>query len=307
VTKQVYRIGTRGSTLAKRQTEIVRGQLMERYPETQWDVVVVQSTGDMQSDVPLASLAGEGIFVKELEQALLDREIDLAVHSLKDVPLTGSSEELTIAAVPERASPFDALVSSTQMSIDELPEGARVGSSSLRRQSQLLHLRPDLIMIPIRGNLDTRLKKLVSEGLDAIVVAAAGLQRLSYDDLVVELLTQIVPEPGQGALAMQARRDHLDLCADVLALNDEHAYVTTEAERAVLRALGGGCRVPIGAYAEIKDMQMRITGVVASPDGQRLVRDEIYGSTADREQLAMRLAEELQSLGADDILGEMGK
>ena len=302
-----YIVGTRGSALATRQAELIRADLAARYATVGWETVSIASSADRQPDAPLAALSREGVFVKELEQALLRGEIDLAVHSLTDMPLTGSPDPLMIGAIPERVAPYDALVSRTGATLDRLPRGARLGSSSLRRHSQLLHLRPDLVMVPIRGNVDTRLKKIETEQLDGVVIAAAGLIRLELHDRISELLQQLIPEPGQGALAVQIRREDRGLRELVAALEHAPTRLAVEAERSLLAALGGGCRVPIGALADVHGETLRLQGVVASPDGTRLVRAELSGPARDGIALGQRLAAQLITLGAQDILAGRAK
>ena len=302
-----YLLGTRGSALARRQAELIRESLAARYVNVGWEIMTIASSGDRQSDTPLAAMAGEGIFVKELEQALLRGDIDLAVHSLKDLPLTGTPSALMTAAIPERVEPHDALVSRDGSKLADLPRGARVASSSLRRQSQLLHVRPDLAIVPIRGNVDTRLKKLESEELDGVVLAAAGLIRLGLQDRISELLQQLVPEPGQGALAVQVRCEDRGLRELVESLDHVSTRTAVEAERSLLAALGGGCRVPIGALGTMDGTTLTLQGIVASPDGTRVVRDAISGPATDAARLGRQLAEQLSALGAREILADVGR
>ncbi len=297
-----YRLGTRGSLLARRQAELIREQLGHCAPDVEWTIVPITASADQRPEAPLATISGEGIFVKELEHALLRDDIDLAVHSLKDIPLEGSPPALVMAAIPEREEPHDALVSREGHRLMQLPHRARLGSSSLRRQSQLLHLRPDLEIVPIRGNVDTRLKQLETERLDGVVVAAAGLMRLGLQHRISDVLHALIPEPGQGALAVQIRQADTALHEMVRALDDAPTRLAVETERHVLRALGGGCRVPIGALAEIRGGTMRLQGVVASPDGKRLIRREVMGPAETADRMATQLAEQLCVSGAREIL-----
>ena len=297
------RIGTRASALAMRQAELVRQRLCERFPNRTFALHPVTSPADRQPDAPLVTLGGEGVFVKELETALLKEEIDLAVHSLKDLPLA-SPQGLRIAAVLAREEARDALIARASASVEALPSGAQVGTSSLRRQSQLSAHRSDLRIAEIRGNVDTRLRKLDEGRYDAIVVAACGLQRLGLANRITQLLdiSLMTPEPGQGALAVEARTH--DVTADELAaaLEDPVSRACVEAERAFLRALGGGCRVPIAAYAQVRDRMLWLRGAVLTPDGRQQLRGELTGPIDEPVALGERLATQLISSGALDLL-----
>src|SRR5438105_4175481 len=260
-------IASRGSQLALWQARWVAGQLAARGHETR--IEIIKTTGDKITDVPLAKVGTKGLFTKEIEEALLDGRADLAVHSLKDLP-TELPEGLVLAAVPEREDPRDAVVGKR---LADLPHGSRVGTSSLRRSAQLRKLRPDLVIESVRGNLDTRLRKLDEGQYDAILLAAAGLKRLGWADRIAEILPveQMCPAVGQGALAIETRAtgSGYDACA-LLDHAETRAAVT--AERALLSALGGGCQVPIGAHAAVAAGRVHLVAVVASPDGATLVR-----------------------------------
>lgn len=295
-------IGTRGSQLALWQAHWVERQLQARGIGTR--IEIIKTTGDKITDVALAKVGAsaglKGVFTKEIEEALLGGQIDLAVHSLKDLP-ADLDERLALGAIPERADPRDALVGKT---LAELRPGATVGTSSLRRAAQLRHLRPDLHVENIRGNIDTRLRKL-EEGLyDAILLAAAGLHRMGWQNRIAETLDPQVMAPaiGQGALGIEIRAGD-DATREMLEpLNHPDTATTTSAERALLRALGGGCQVPLGGYAHLENGRLRLDAVVVSPDGQTLVRAAVEGSSGDPEGLGQRAAKELRAQGAEAIM-----
>ncbi|HUV04191.1 MAG TPA: hydroxymethylbilane synthase [Armatimonadota bacterium] len=298
-------VGTRGSTLALRQTNWVTDRLKALHPGLEIQVRTIKTKGDRVLDVPLAKIGDKGLFVKELELALLRREIDLAVHSMKDVP-TQLPEGLCIAAVPERADPSDVLVTKGPGLVD-LPAGARIGSSSLRRRAQLLNYRPDLEISDLRGNLDTRLRKLSDGEFDGIVLAYAGLYRMGWTDRVTEKIPPgiCLPAVGQGALAIEAREGDTDVIEILKALDHAESHAAVLAERSFMRALGGGCQVPAGALAWIEAGNLKLAGVVASLDGSRLVRGETHGGPDNAEQLGQELARALRAAGADEILREL--
>jgi hydroxymethylbilane synthase len=301
--KRVLAIGTRGSSLARCQAEIVRAKLEERHPDRQFELVIVQAKADLNPEVPLVALGGEGIFVKELEQALISDRIDLAVHSLKDLPLEAPAG-LAVAAVLERDEMRDALIARSGRPLEELSSGSTIGTSSLRRRSQLLHRRKDLTLLEIRGNVDTRLRKLMEGQYDAIVVAACGLIRLGLEERITQLLdlSWMLPEPGQGALAIETRADDATIRTLVAPLNHAATRACVEAERSLLRALGGGCRVPIAAYGEMNGSQLHLEGAVVAPDGSRQLRDTLQGPMTDPIALGERLAAQLTAQGAKALL-----
>jgi len=306
-------VGSRQSSLALTQTQQVIEQLEQIAIGEGWDLQFsirkIVTQGDRILDVTLSKVGGKGLFVKEIEQALLDGEIDLAVHSMKDVPSV-LPEGLTIGAVPKRVDPRDALISRGNLPLAELPHGARVGTSSLRRACQLKAYRPDLQLESIRGNIDTRLKKLETEGFDAILLAAAGLQRIGWLDRVSEYLSPelCVPAVGQGALGIECREGDSQIMELLAKLNDRVTERSVAAERAYLRKLNGGCQVPIGAYAVCQgadnEGELQLTGIVGSPEGDVMIKESLIGD--DPHELGEKLAEVMIRLGADRILAEMG-
>jgi hydroxymethylbilane synthase len=291
-------IGSRGSQLALWQARWVQARLAELGVETR--IEIIKTTGDKITDVPLAKVGTKGLFTKEIEEALLAGRVDLAVHSLKDLP-TEVPVGLTVAAIPAREDARDAMVG---CALGGLPQGAHVGTSSLRRSAQLLALRPDLVIGPVRGNLDTRLRKLAEGQYDAILLAAAGLKRLGWSDRIRELLPADVmcPAVGQGALAIETRDDDGEAFHIVRRLDDSGARAAVTAERAVLSALGGGCQVPIGGHATVDAGRLHLTAIVASPDGRAIVRREKTGPVCDARMLGSVLARELLEGGARPIL-----
>lgn len=299
-------LGTRGSRLAVWQAEWVRARLREIAPDVAVTLQRIKTSGDKMLDVPLAKIGGKGLFVKEIEEALLQGAIDLAVHSMKDVP-TALPEGLEILCVPEREDPRDALISREATPLDRLPVGARVGTSSLRRQAQLLHRRPDLTIQMLRGNLDTRLRKLRDGEFDAIVLAAAGLKRMGWAEQVTEYLPAEVSLPaiGQGALGLEGRTDDGFVRDIVSALEHPPTRAAVVAERALLERLEGGCQVPIAAHARLAGERLRLDGLIASVDGRRLVRDHVEGLAAEARELGRRLAERLLHQGGEAILNEI--
>jgi len=301
--RELIRVGTRGSKLALAQTNWVIEQIKGHYPHLRVETVIIKTKGDKILDVPLAKVGGKGLFVKEIEEALLREEIDLAVHSMKDVP-TELPEGLEIAIIPERESPFDVLISRENISFEDLPPGARVGTSSLRRTAQLRAKRPDLRIENLRGNLDTRLRKL-SEGLyEAIIVAEAGLLRLGLGDIPRERFSTevMLPAIGQGALAIEIRKADTELREGLSFLHHEETAVAVAAERAFLERLGGGCQVPLAAYARLNQRNLVVEALIADPSGEPLLRDQLEGPPSQAAEMGRRLAEELLSRGGQKIL-----
>jgi len=299
-------LGTRGSKLAVHQSEWVQARLQELAPGLTISLKRIQTSGDKILDVPLANIGGKGLFVKEIEDALLSGEIDLAVHSMKDVP-TALPDGLEILCVPPREDARDALITRDGRRLGELKPGARIGTSSLRRQAQLLHHRPDLVIEMLRGNLDTRLRKLREGHFDAIVLAAAGLRRLGWDAEITEYLPVelSLPAIAQGALGIEARRDD-HVVRDLLARFEHRpTRMTVTAERALLHRLEGGCQVPIAAHALLEGDTLTLDGLVASVDGRRMIRQQIRGQAADAHQLGTTLGERLLAAGGDVILKEI--
>ena len=294
-------IGTRGSQLALWQANWVKGRLaLQGQPS---ELRIIKTTGDKLENIPLTASGSKGLFIKEIQEALLDGSVDLAVHSLKDLP-TESTAGLMIAAVPEREDARDVLISFSGAPFDKLPRGARIGTSSLRRQSQLRLLRADLEIIPMRGNLDTRLRKLDRRDCDAIVLAAAGLHRLGWKPRITEYFSsnQICPAVGQGALAIECRESDTRTVQILQELDDRSTHLAVRAERAMLLSLGGGCQVPIAAYAVNRGEQLMLQGVVADLQGQSVIRAEAEGHGDDPEELGTRVAEDLLRQGAQAIL-----
>ncbi|MEW6171564.1 MAG: hydroxymethylbilane synthase [Bacillota bacterium] len=296
-------VGTRGSALALEQTGIVVDALKRSWPEYRFKIETIKTTGDKILDVALAKIGDKGLFTKELEIALLNRKIDFAVHSMKDVP-TLLPEGLVIGAVLEREYPGDVMVSTSGTVLDALPPGARVGTSSLRRQAQLKNYRPDLRILPVRGNLNTRLNKLKAGDFDAIVLAWAGLVRLGMEGHITQRLPYSVclPAVGQGAIGIEIRAEDPEITRIVGVLDDADSKAQILAERALMRRLEGGCQVPIGALASTADEELTIEGIVADLNGQRLVRAQESGSIFHAEEVGVRLAEKLLGMGAREIL-----
>ncbi len=299
-------VGTRGSPLALWQAKWVQQQLREIAPQLSVEVQRIKTSGDKILDVPLAKIGGKGLFVKEIEEALLRGEIDLAVHSMKDVP-TALPDGLGILCIPPRENPQDVLVSRQGQTLEQLPTGARIGTSSLRRQAQLLRRRPDFHISMLRGNLDTRLRKVREGEFDAIVLAAAGLRRMGWVDQVTEYLAPEVSLPaiGQGALAIEGRTSDSFVRDLLQPLDDPPTRTAVTAERALLDRLEGGCQVPIGAHATITGDRLALDALIASVDGRRVVRDRIEGPVSDARDLGLHLAERLLSQGGDEILKEI--
>ncbi len=299
------RIGTRASQLALWQANWVKSELEKRYPGMTVSLVKIKTTGDKILDVPLAQVGGKGLFVKEIEEAMLRGEIDIAVHSMKDVP-TEFPEGLGLYCITEREDPRDAVIS-RGVKYADLPQGARVGTSALRRQAQLLKVRPDLEMVVIRGNVETRIRKLETEKLDAVILAAAGLKRLGFTDKVTEYLSTdlSIPAIGQGALGIECRLDNEEVKETIAFFNHPDTAHAVRAERALLWRCEGGCQVPIAAYGKVTGDELTLTGFVASVDGRRSVKESITGPAVDGEKLGIALAERLLKAGAHEILSEV--
>ena len=296
-------LGTRGSPLALCQAQLVQAKLEARVSDCSWRREIITARADTHPELPLTALGSEGVFVKELETALLERRIDLAVHSMKDLPLD-LAPRLCIAAVLERDEPRDALVARSGQSLGTLPAGTRVGTSSLRRRSQLLRRRPDLVMLEIRGNVDTRLRKLDEGRYDAIVVAACGLMRLDLAQRITVYvdMADMLPEPGQGALAVEARADDAETLNAVRVLDHAESRACVDAERSFLRALEGGCRVPIAAYASVRQGIITLQGAVIATDGTSALRAQLDGPARNPVALGTHLAEQLTAQGARALL-----
>ncbi len=299
-------IGSRGSALALWQANAIDGMLRARFPGLRVRVEIIHTTGDKNLDTALSRIGDKGLFTKELESALLERRIHLAVHSLKDLA-TSLPPGLTLAAVTRRHRPEDVLVAPEGMTLAKLPAGATVASGSLRRRAQLLHLRPDLNIVDVRGNVPTRLQKYRTNKWDGMILAAAGLERLDLAHEIAEVIppTTMIPAVGQGALGIETRGDDEDVIAMVRELEHPETRSAAMAERALLRELEGGCQVPIGAFATVQGKKIRLDGVIASLDGKHLVRDRIEGAVLDAERLGAELAARLADAGGREILEEI--
>ena len=302
----IFKIGTRGSKLALVQSQWVKEKVEAEHPDVKVELLTIKTTGDKMLDTPLSLIGGKGLFVKEIEEALLKKQVDVAVHSIKDVPAE-LPEGLIISTFPERQDPHDALISTGNQTLEQLPKGARVGTSSLRRSAQLLCMRPDLDLVPLRGNVDTRLKKLEAGEFQAIILAAAGLRRLGLAKRISQIIpsTQILPAIGQGALGLEVRRDNEQIIKLLAFLNNEQTEVTVKAERAFLKRLEGGCQVPIAAYASLNGEELHLEGLVAELDGTRFIRDEISGKKGRATEIGDSLARRLLDSGADKILARI--
>ena len=300
-------IATRESRLALWQAEHVKARLEALYPACSVELLGMTTRGDQILDRPLAKVGGKGLFVKELETALLDRRADIAVHSMKDVPMV-LGDEFSMVCISEREVPLDAFVSSRYESLDDMPPGAVVGTSSLRREAQLHAQYPMLAVTSLRGNLDTRLRKLDEGQYDAIILAAAGLTRLGLGDRIRGVLPAelSLPAAGQGALGIEALSTRPEVAAWMAPLHDGVSAACVNAERAVSRALAGSCEVPLGAYAIPRDGGLWLRGFVALPDGTRFARSELSGAIDEAEALGLAVAEELRGQGAEAILAELG-
>ncbi len=296
------RIGSRGSQLALWQANHISALLRDRGQKV--EIEIIKTTGDKITEVALAKVGTKGMFTKEIEEALAEGRVDLAVHSLKDLP-TEVSVGFEIAAITQRENPRDVFCSRKYKSIDELPHGARIGTSSLRRQAQLKAVRPDLEIHPLRGNVDTRLRKLEAGEYDAVILAAAGLNRLGKTELVRQVISAEImcPAAGQGALAIEIRANDSGTRQLLAFLDDTTARATTTCERALLNKLGGGCQVPIGAFAEVRDGRLHLDAIVARPDGTKLLRESQDGG--DPVRLGETVGEALLRRGGDAILEEV--
>lgn len=303
MTNQTIRIATRGSRLALWQSNHVRDLLLAKHPELRIELVTIVSTGDTVQDQPLVEIGSVGLFTKEVQDAVLDGRADLAVHSLKDLP-TQTHPELELAAVPERAEPSDALISPKHGRVENLPLGATVATSSLRRRAQLLHRRSDLKVVDIRGNVETRLRKLDEESLDGVLLACAGLERLGLEDQITERLPHdlMLPAVGQGALGIECRRNDTVLIQLLSGLNHELTRQAVEGERMVMRLLEGGCHVPLAAHATVDEGTMRLAAVVCDVDGKRRFAAEEQGPASDCLMLGKSAADDLLKQGVRDVL-----
>jgi len=299
-------IGSRGSQLALWQANWVKSQLENLHGNADISIRVITTSGDKIKDVPLSKIGGKGLFVKEIEEALLAKEIDLAVHSMKDVPIEIPSQ-LEISIITKRENPLDALISKNGIKLADLPQGATIGTSSLRRSSQLLNHRNDFKIHPLRGNVDTRLKKVEEGKYDAILLASAGLNRLGWSNRITEEISHeiIIPAMGQGALGIETRLGDTKTYNFISSLNHEQTNYEVSAERALVGKLDGGCQVPIGAYAKIEGNLITLKGLVASLDGKIIHKSEIVGPIDDAINIGQDLGEELLKMGANEILEKL--
>lgn len=300
---QRLRIGTRGSLLARTQTGMVVEALRAAHPDVEIETQIIQTTGDVQRNVPFAQVGTKGMFVKEIEQALLDGAIDVGVHSLKDMP-SELPAGLELACVPPREDPLDALLSRTGVPFADLPQYAVIGTSSLRRQAQLRALRPDLRVEELRGNLDTRMRKLDEGEYDAILLAVAGLNRLGLGERITERLAPeiCVPAAGQGALALETRCGDTQTLALLQKLHDSQTAAAVTAERSFLETLGGGCSVPAGALATLQEDRLHLIGLIAAPTGRQVIRAEHSGALSDAAHIGAELSATLLAQGGRELL-----
>ncbi len=303
MSNNTIRIATRKSPLALWQAEHVRAALMAAHPGLQVEIHGMTTRGDKILDTPLAKIGGKGLFVKELEVGMLEGAADIAVHSMKDVPVDFPAG-LQLAVILEREDPRDAFVSNDYDSIEDLPQGAKLGTASLRRQCQISAYRPDLEILPLRGNVNTRLSRLDNGEYDAIILAAAGLKRLGFDDRIRSALSpqQSLPAIGQGAIGIECRSDDARVQALLQPLHHEQTAVCVAAERAMNERLNGGCQVPIAGYATLDGERLSISGLVGEPDGSRILREQISGKIEEAAALGASIAESLLEQGADEIL-----
>jgi hydroxymethylbilane synthase len=303
----MLRLGTRASRLARWQTDHVAGALRALHPQLELTERLLTTAGDRDETTPLPEIGGKGVFTDALEQALRTGEIDLAVHSLKDLPVE-ESPELVLAAVGRRADPRDVVIAKDGWTLETLPAGARVATCSTRRSAQILAARPDLTLVPLRGNVDTRVRKALDGAYDAIVIAAAGVLRLGLGDAITQYLPLdvVLPAPGQGALAVQCRADDRVTRALLADLDDSNVRAATDAERGFLEGLGGGCAAPIAAHAEVERgggaAWLRVRGLVASLDGRRVVRVEASGPAAGARMLGLQLAADARIRGVEELV-----
>lgn len=306
MTNKTIRIATRKSPLALWQAEFVKAELEKAHPGIQVELLKMSTQGDKILDTPLAKIGGKGLFVKELEKCLFDKEADIAVHSMKDVPVE-LPEGLFLPVICEREDPRDAFVSNKYKSIDELPQGAVVGTSSLRRQCQLKRVRPDLKIIDLRGNVGSRLAKLDNGDYDAIILASAGLIRLELQSRITQFISSdvILPAIGQGAVGIECREGDAETLALISVLNHSETHTRVAAERALNHRLEGGCQVPIAGFAELKDNQIVMRALVGSTDGTQMITGEVSGPAEQAAALGTSLADDLLNRGAREILREL--
>lgn len=302
------RIGTRGSALALWQAQFIESELEKHYPDLKLERVIIKTQGDRDQKSSLTRIGGQGLFTKTIEEALLANKIDIAVHSLKDLPST-MSEGLMLAAVPQRGPVEDVLITSDGKKLDELPAGARIATGSIRRRCQLLKMRPDLQIEDLRGNIDTRLRKLHELNLDGIIMALAAIRRLQISDVKLQVFStsEMIPAIGQGAIGVQIRQADQELFEKLQPLNHRPSFLAALAERSLLRTLDTGCQFPVGGFASLNGDHLSLIGFVGSSDGQQLVKDQISGPAEQAEQLGVELAKHLLKQGAEPILMKFRK
>jgi len=301
-----FKIGTRGSKLALTQTNFVADKLKKIMPEAEIEICIIKTSGDVMQDVSLLTIGGQGVFVKELEDALLSKKIDLAVHSMKDVP-GETPDELIFAAILPREDMRDVLVSRDNIKMESMPKGAKIGTGSQRRGAQIKAMLPDINIVPIRGNIDTRLKKIETENLAGVILAAAGMKRMGLAERITQFLPveTMLPAVGQGALGLQIRKTDVELAKACAALNDATTAAEVTAERSYLKALGGGCRLPIAALGKLEGQRLSLEGMIAAPDGSTMIREKINGAKENAEELGKTLAEIILKKGGKKLLDLM--
>ena len=297
------KIGTRGSKLALTQTNFVADKLKKAIPDAEVEICVIKTSGDIMQDVSLLTIGGQGVFVKEIEEALLSNKIDLAVHSMKDVP-GETPEELMFAAILPREDFRDVLVSRNNIKLEFMPKGAKIGTGSQRRGAQIKAMLPDVNIVPLRGNIETRIKKIETENLTGVILAAAGMKRNGLAEKITQYLPveTMLPAVGQGALGLQIRKADAGLANDCAGLNDATTVVEVAAERAFLRALGGGCRLPIAALGKLDGRMLVLEGLLAAPNGATVIREKISGTIKDAEEMGKKLAEIILDKGGKRLL-----
>ncbi|MFQ6082863.1 MAG: hydroxymethylbilane synthase [Candidatus Aminicenantia bacterium] len=301
-----FRIGTRGSKLALWQANWIKEKIENIFKDIECETVPIKTTGDKFFNVRLFEQSDKGFFTKEIEEALINKKIDIAVHSLKDLP-TEIPEELEIGAVTKRETPNDVLISKEKKTLKDLPKGAKIGTSSLRRKSQLLNFRNDLIIVDLRGNLDTRIRKLNTTDLDGIVIAYAGVKRLGFEDLISEMISFeiVLPAIGQGALAVEIRKNDEEVYNIVKDLNHKESCQVISAERSFMKRLHGGCQIPVGAYGFINNNILTLEGMISNLDGTRIIRKKVQGKSEEAGLIGIKLAEEILNSGGKEILQDL--
>jgi hydroxymethylbilane synthase len=300
------KIGTRGSKLALKQTNFVADKLKKVIPEAVIDIRIIKTSGDIMQDVSLLKIGGQGVFIKEIEDALLAKKIDLAVHSMKDVP-GEIPEGLMFAAILPREDVRDVLVTRNNIKMEFMPREAKIGTGSQRRGAQIKALLPDVNIVPLRGNIDTRLKKIETENLTGVILAAAGMKRMGLAERITQFLPveTMLPAVGQGAIGLQIRKTDFEMAKICAPLNDSTTAAEVTAERSFLRALGGGCRLPIAALGKLEGQRLYLKGMIAAPDGTTVIRDKISGSEEEAEELGKKLAEIILDKGGKRLLDLM--